>query len=206
MTRTLCRVVRVSVCVCLCVWALSCSDCHASCDFRTVLRSELQVGEVEVGLQDLQYLQELRGDLPPRPGPLLLRGFLQHWPDSADFLEKYANLTVQVGSESSIVQSHGSADSVLKLKDLVHSSQQNQHQQHHHQHHQHQHQHQQQQQRQHRSEVVSFDLDVLKKYPDLINTYSPPEIFAKMFSDDLMSSPVLSVGLIDSGELCVYII
>jgi hypothetical protein len=53
---------------------------------------------------------------------------------------------------------------------------------------------------------VSFDLDVLKKYPDLINTYSPPEIFAKMFSDDLMSSPVLSVGLIDSGELCVYII
>lgn len=105
--------------------------------------------------------------------PVIIKDILSEWPLQFDFMDKYGDLKTSIGSESSIVYSHGSADSMFQLKNLAN---QNRH-----------------------TESLSFDLDILKKNPQLLDTYKVPEILEPLFDSDL-ASPVLSVGFVHSGQ------
>lgn len=106
--------------------------------------------------------------------PVIIRDALTKWPLHIDFMDKYGDLKTSVGSESSIVYSHGSADTQFHLKNLTDQSC--------------------------HSESLSFDLDILKKNPQLLETYKMPTILEPIFGSDL-ASPVLSVGFVHSGQL-----
>jgi hypothetical protein len=110
--------------------------------------------------------------------PLILQNFLSEWPLDTSFVDTYGDLKVQTGSESSIVHSHGSADALLPLKELIQLGHCNNNQ----------------------SESLSFDLDILKKNPQLLDTYKMPVALQPFFNTDV-SSPVLSLGPVGSGEI-----
>ena len=110
--------------------------------------------------------------------PFLLRNALKEWPLEQDFIRKYGDLKVQTGSESSIVYSHGSADSMNKLKDLVNNSSQGNV----------------------LSDNLSFDMNILQKYPNINKLYQTPKVLIPLFRSE-MSTPVLSVGQLYSGNV-----
>lgn len=148
---------------CLLVISLIVADSDVRCEFDILSASEIN--------DDDSVFEQYRD----KNQPLLLRGFLADWPLHDDFVEKYGDLKVLVGSESSIAYSHGSADTFLKLKNLA-SVPDIKH-----------------------SESISFDLDILEKHPRIRNAYGVPSIFEPYFNDNL-SAPVLSIGFAQSGD------
>lgn len=138
------------------------------CDFRSIALNDFS--------SEAEGKSPFGGELDAQV-PLIMKGLLGDWPDSTDFMDRYGNLTIQIGSESSIVQSQGSADSLLKLKDLYNTS------------------------KDFRSESVTFDLDVLRKHPRLLSSYAVPALLESRFSHEALSSPVLSIGFVHSGNL-----
>jgi hypothetical protein len=117
----------------------------------------------------------------------MMRNFLNDWPlYDKSFLKSYGELKVQTGSESSIVYSEGSADGIQKLEDIVQCSSEGVRD---------------------ATESLSFDLNILKKYPKLLSNYKMPNLLNSIFLNDVnSSSPVLSIGCVGSGMFFCHLL
>jgi hypothetical protein len=156
-----------TVVISLVVLFVSLSKADFRCDFEHLSKSIL--------IDDTELEGQSRfSDAYKSQKPIILRGYLTEWSLTTSFLDAYGDLKVQTGSESSIVYSHGTADTLTQLKDFKNIT---------HQHH---------------SESLSFDNDILKKQPQLLDAYGMPDILESVFNHSL-ASPVLSIGFVQSG-------